>query len=132
MQAGGLFSRAGAKLRRSCAAFIGNGLFAVLSPLFKRPRFYLPAALVLCALVAAGVYTATRQSAPPELAFSDFLQEIDKGQVKQVRFADGAITLTLASGATARTIPPPSMLATDSGFVTGLAARGVRIEVQQA
>jgi cell division protease FtsH len=132
MQAGGLCPGAGAQRRRSCAAFQGNGLFAVLSPLFKRPRFYLPAALVVCALVAAGVYTATRQSAPPELAFSDFLQQIDKGQVKQVRFADGAITLTLASGATARTIPPPSMLATDSGFVTGLAARGVRIEVQQA
>ena len=104
----------------------------MLSPLFKRPRFYVPAALVLCALIAGGVYATTRQTAPPELAFSEFLQQIDKGQVKQVRFADAAITLTLADGKTARTIPPPSVLATDSGFVTSLASRGVRIEVQQA
>jgi cell division protease FtsH len=104
----------------------------VLSPLFKRPRFYVPAALVLCALIAGGLYATTRQTAAPELAFSEFLQQIDKGQVKQVRFADGAIALTLADGKTARTVPPPSVLATDSGFVTSLAARGVRIEVQQA
>ena len=104
----------------------------MVSPLFKRPRFYVPAALVLCALIAAGVYATNRHTAPPELAFSEFLQQIDKGQVKQVRFADGAIALTLANGTTARTVPPPSVLATDSGFVTSLAARGVRIEVQQA
>ena len=100
--------------------------------MFKRPRFYVPAALVLCALLAGGVYAISRPTAPPELAFSEFLQHIDKGQVKQVRFADGAIALTLADGTTARTVPPPSVLATDSGFVTSLAARGVRIEVQQA
>jgi cell division protease FtsH len=114
-----------------CTAFLGNGLFAVLSPLFRRPRFYLPAALVVCALLATGIY-ATRPEAPPEVAFSDFLQHIEKGQVTQVRFADGAIALTLADGTKARTVPPPSVLATDSGFVTSLAARGVRIEVQQS
>jgi cell division protease FtsH len=106
--------------------------FAVVSPLFKRPRFYVPAALVLCAVIAAGIYATNRHTAAPELAFSEFLQQIDKGQVKKVRFADGAIALTLSNGTTARTIPPPSVLATDSGFVTTLAARGVRIEVQQA
>jgi cell division protease FtsH len=102
----------------------------VLSPLFRRPRLFAAIAVVLVSLSAAGVYVATRPS-PPELAFSDFLQQIDKGQVKQVRFVDGTIALVLADGSTAVTIPPPSFLAADSTFITGLARRGVRIEIQQ-
>jgi cell division protease FtsH len=86
----------------------------------------------MCALIAAGIYVSRRHVKTPELAFSDFLQQIDRGQVKQVRFADGAITLTLATGATATTVPPPNFLAADSTFITNLARHGVRIEVQQA
>jgi cell division protease FtsH len=99
--------------------------------LFRRPRYYIPAALALCTLLAAGIYVSRRQAAPPELAFSEFLQQIDRGQVKQVRFAEGAIALTLADGSAARTVPPPSFLTADANFITSLAARGVRIEIQQ-
>ena len=70
----------------------------MLSPLFRRPRFFVAAALVVCALTAAGVYVSRRHTPLPELAFSEFLQQIDRGQVKQVRFADGAIALTMADG----------------------------------
>jgi len=91
-----------------------------------------PAVLLLCGLMAAGIYASRRNPAAPELAFSEFLQQVDRGQVKQVRFADGAIALTLAGGAKATTVPPPSLLAADSSFVTNLAARGIRIEVEQA
>ena len=101
------------------------------SPLFRRPRFYIPAALLLCALIGLGIYTSHRQPVRAELAFSEFLQEIDRGHVKQVRFADGAITLTLADGSVARTVPPPSFLTSDSGFISNLAHRGIRIEIQQ-
>jgi cell division protease FtsH len=103
----------------------------VLSAKFKRPRFYISATIVLCALIAVGMYVRNRQVAPPELAFSEFLAQIEKGQVKQVRFAEGAITLTLADNSTAITVPPPSFLAADTAFVTNLAQRGVRIEIQQ-
>jgi cell division protease FtsH len=102
----------------------------VLSPLFRRPRLFVAAAIVLVALIAAGTYYGQR-TAPPELAFSEFLQQIDKGQVKQVRFADGSIALKLADGSSAITVPPPSFLAADSAFITNLARRGVRIEIQQ-
>jgi cell division protease FtsH len=88
--------------------------------------------LLLCATIAAGVYVARRQAAPPELAFSEFMQRIDQGQVKQVRFADGMMALTLADGSRAMTVPPPSFLAADSTFITDLARRGVRIEIQPA
>jgi cell division protease FtsH len=102
----------------------------VLSTKFRRKRFFIPAAIVLAALVAAGLYAGRQQAAPPELAFSEFLQRIDTGQVKQVRFADGAIAMGLADGTTALTVPPPSFLTADSTFITDLARRGVRIEIE--
>jgi len=100
--------------------------------LFRRKRFYVATVLAVCALIAAGIYISRRHAVPPELAFSEFLQQIDHGKVKQIRFADGAIAMTLTDGSLARTVPPPSFLTSDSTFITGLVNRGVRIEVQQA
>src|SRR5262245_57965778 len=114
----------GAALRRT-------GPSVVLSPLFGKPRFYIPAALVLCALIGVGIYSSRRQPVRAELAFSEFLQEIDRGHVKQVRFAEGAVTMTLADGSVARTVPPPSFLTSDAGFISNLAHRGMRTENQQ-
>ena len=102
----------------------------MLSPLFRRPRLFAAIAVVLVALIGLGAYVASRPSAP-ELAFSEFLQQIDKGQVKQVRFADGAIALVLADGSSAVTVPPPSYLTADSAFITNLAGKGIRVEIQQ-
>jgi cell division protease FtsH len=98
----------------------------------RRKRFYIPAVLAVCALITAGIYISQRNTTPPEVAFSDFLQQVSSGKVKQIRIADGAIGLTLADGSVARTVPPASFLTTDSNFITGLADRGVRIEVQKA
>jgi cell division protease FtsH len=103
----------------------------VLLPKFRRQRYLVPAALLVCGLIAAGIYVSRRHTAPPELAFSEFLQQVDRAQVKQIRFADGAMALTLANGTKATTVPPPGFLTGDSSCMTSLAARGVRIEVQQ-
>src|SRR5262249_13905836 len=101
----------------------------LVSPLFRRPRFYVPAVLLLCALAAAGIYLSRRQAATPEIAFSDFLQQVDRGQVEQIRFADGAITVKRQDATAARTVPPPNFLVSD-GFLAGLTQHGVRIEAQ--
>ncbi len=98
----------------------------------RRKRFYIPAVLAVCALITAGIYISQRSTTPPEVAFSDFLQQVSSGKVKQIRIADGAIGMTLADGSVARTVPPASFLTTDSNFITGLADRGVRIEVEKA
>ena len=100
-----------------------------MPPLFRRPRFYVPAAIALCALVAAGIYLTRRHAPPPEIAFSEFRQQVDQGQVKQIRFADGAIALTFHDGRLARTVPPPNFLVSDA-FLDGLAKHGVRVEAQ--
>jgi len=98
----------------------------------RRKRFYIPAVLAVCALVAAGIYISRRSAIPPEVAFSDFLQQVSSGNVKQIRIADGAFAITLKDGSVARTIPPASFLTSDATFIHGLADRGVRIEVEQA
>jgi cell division protease FtsH len=106
-------------------------LLPVLLHKFRGPRYFVPTALLVFGLIAAGIYYSRRQAAPPELAFSEFLQQIERGEVKQVRFADGAIALTLGDGSVATTIAPPSFLAADSSFFTKLTNRGVRVEIQR-
>ena len=103
----------------------------MLPTFVRRRRFYVPAALLLCALVALAVYLSRHQPVTPEMAFSEFLQQVDRGDVKQVRFADGAIALTLEGGKVARTVPPPTFLVTEA-FSDRLMAHGVRIEAQPA
>jgi cell division protease FtsH len=98
---------------------------------FKRPRVYVPAALLLCALVAIGYVMTRRRPVTPELAFSEFLQQVDRGQVAKARFADGAIGVELSDGRTARTVPPPTFLVTKD-FTDSLMQHGVRIEAQPA
>ncbi len=129
--AAGLFERVGAKRRPPVQCLQRNGPFAVLLSALRRPRYVVAAIALLCGLIAAGIYISRRQPAPPELAFSEFLQHIDRGGVTQVRFADGAIALTMADGSLATTVAPPSFLAADSAFFTRLTERGIRVQVQR-
>jgi cell division protease FtsH len=103
----------------------------VVPPFFRRPRFYIPVFVALAVAIVAGLHTLRQQHTPPELPFSDFLQRIERGQVTQVRFADGGIDVTLRNGEVAHTVPPPEFLASSAGFVTDLARRDIRIDVQQ-
>jgi cell division protease FtsH len=89
-----------------------------------------PVALVAGAL-ATGLYLAWRPVAPRDVAFSEFLQQVDRGEVKQVRFADGAISLKLEGGASARTVAPPGFVLSDA-FLATLTRHGVRIDAQAA
>jgi cell division protease FtsH len=101
----------------------------LLSSFFRRPRVYVPAAITLCALIAGVIYVSRRHTTTaPVLAYSEFLQQIDRGQVKQIRAAaDGSLVVTLASGETAGTVAPPTFLSSDGA---NLARKGVLIELQ--
>ena len=102
----------------------------MLPSLLRRKRFSLPAILLLCGLVAAGVYYARRSSEPPALAFSDFLQQVNKGEIVHVQFADGAIAVKHRDGSAAVTVPPPNFQPSDA-FITNLTSHGVRINAEQ-
>ncbi len=104
----------------------------MVPPFFRRPRVYIPVLVALLIAIVGSVHMLRQQTEPPELAFSDFLRNIEQGQVAQVRFAAGGIDVTLRDGAVTHTVPPPEFMAASAGFVTDLAKRNVRIEVQAA
>jgi cell division protease FtsH len=99
------------------------------SSFFRRPRFFIPAGIALLALIAAGTYAMRHRSdTVPVLAYSEFLKQIDRGQVKEIRAsADGALLLTLSSGATASTVAPATFLANEGA---DLARKGIHIELE--
>ena len=101
----------------------------MLPSFFRRPRIIVPAAIALVALLGGGFYVSRRHTdAMPALAFSEFLQRIDSGQVKQIHAsADGSLVVTLSDGTTASTVAPMSFLASESAQ---LSHKGVRIDLQ--
>jgi cell division protease FtsH len=104
----------------------------VVPPLFRRKRFFVPAGIVLALAIGAAVHVVRTRHQPPELAFSEFLQLIERGDVTYVRSSQDGIDLTLQDGRQAHTVAPPEFLA-NATFVSDLALkRGIRIDVQAA
>jgi len=100
----------------------------LLSSFFRRPRVFVLAGIALLAVIAGGVYLFRGPAAvTPALTYSEFVQQIDRGQVKQIRAAaDGSLVITLANGSTASTVAPLTFLSTDAAQ---LARKGVQIEL---
>jgi len=87
---------------------------------------------VLALAIGAAVHVVRTRHQPPELAFSEFLQLIERGDVTYVRSSQDGIELTLGDGRQAHTVAPPEFLA-NASFVSDLALkRGIRIDVQAA
>jgi cell division protease FtsH len=101
----------------------------VLSSHFRRPRVIVSLGLALLLAAAAGI-VLVRRHATPEIAFSEFLQLIERGDVSQVRFADGGVDLTLKTGVLFHSVLPPDV-ASSGTMSTDLVRRGVRVEVQR-
>ncbi len=105
-------------------------VFSVASPRFRRPAFLISvAALLVAAGVLTALYVSKRSPVPPAIAFSEFLQQVEAGSVTQVTFGERIIHVTLRNGSIVETVPPPEFLSANSGFVTQLAQRRVRIDV---
>ena len=51
----------------------------MVPPLFRRKRFFVPAGIVLALAIGAAVHVVRTRHQPPELAFSEFLQLIERG-----------------------------------------------------
>ena len=103
----------------------------MLPPRFRRPRVLILAALIIAVLAAipAGIYFATRTPAAQSLAFSEFLQQVERGSVAKVTVGERQIEVVLRDGRTVQTIAPANFLSANSSFVTDLVKRDVRIEV---
>ena len=103
----------------------------MLPPRFRRPRFLIVAAAIAVALVGvpSGIYFVTRTPATPSMAFSEFLQQVERGGIAKVTFGERAIDAVLRDGRTVQTVAPPEFLSANSSFITNLVRRDVRVEV---
>ncbi len=102
----------------------------MLPPRFRRPRFLILAAVVAVALTAipTSIYMIKRAPVPQPLAFSDFLQQVEAGQVTRVTFDERSIDVVTRGGRTMQTVAPPEFAA-NSTFINDLVKRNIRVEV---
>ena len=63
------------------------------------------------------------------MAFSEFLQQVERGGIAKVTFGERAIDVVLRDGRTIQTVAPPEFLSANSSFITNLVRRDVRVEV---
>jgi cell division protease FtsH len=98
---------------------------------FRRPRFLILVVVMIVALagVPAGFYYANRAPAAESLAFSEFLQQVERGSVTKVTFGERALDVALSDGRTLQTFAPPDFVSANSSFITDLVKRNVRVEV---
>ena len=101
-----------------------------LPPRFRRPGFLILAAvLILSIATAAGVYLVRRPAAPPQIAFSEFLQRVESGGITRVTFGERVLQITFRDNSTATTVAPPDFLSANATFVTDLMKRQVTVDV---
>jgi cell division protease FtsH len=100
-----------------------------IPPRFRRPRFLIPAAVIALTATLTGVYIVRRPPAPPQIAFSEFIQRVESGGVTQVTFVDRSLLVTFRDSSQATTVAPAEFLTANAGFVTDLVKRQVRVDV---
>jgi cell division protease FtsH len=100
-----------------------------IPPRFRRPRFLIPAAVIALTATLTGVYIVRRPPAPPQIAFSEFIQRVESGGVTQVTFGDRSLLVTFRDSSQATTVAPAEFLTANAGFVTDLVKRQVRVDV---
>ncbi len=99
---------------------------------FRRPPYYIAGTVLAALAIAAGVRLLMRPNLVPEVAFSDFMRQVEQGQVSAIRFEDGGVAFDSKAGSRGYTVLPPDFLAANGTFATELARRGVRIDVAPA
>jgi len=101
----------------------------------SRPRLFWFAAAVIVSTLAIGfaVYArAAASAAPTDVAFSDFLRDVEAGRVVGVTLAPDALLFERRGGDRFQTVPPQGYVASNATFVSDLAKRGIRIDVKRA
>ncbi|CAN5875324.1 ATP-dependent zinc metalloprotease FtsH [soil metagenome] len=94
-----------------------------------RPRLLILIAVAVILLgIPAAMFLANRGPAAPPVAFSDFLRQVEDGRVAQVTFEERHIAATLTDGTALTTVAPREFLAANSGFVTELIRKDIRVD----
>jgi len=84
-------------------------------------------------LSTAVVVMRSRDAAEaPRVPFSELLRDLDRGAVSAVMVDGDELRITLNGGRVMRTTAPANYVTTNPSFVSELASKGVRIDVQRA
>jgi hypothetical protein len=84
-------------------------------------------------LSTAVVVMRSRDAAEaPRVPFSELLRDLDRGAVSAVVVDGDELRMTLNGGRVMRTTAPANYVTTNPSFVSELASKGVRIDVQRA
>ena len=100
----------------------------------SRPRLFWFAAAVVVSTLTIGIAVYARSGAgstPADVAFSDFLRDVEARQVIAVTIAPDALVFERGGGERLQTVPPQGYVASNPTFVTDLAKRGIRIDVKR-
>ena len=100
-------------------------------PKSRRKRLIITSLLAFLALtgIPTAWYLANRPPAVPPVAFSEFLQNVEGGQVTQVTFNERTLTAQLKGGSTIKTVAPPDFLGANGTFIPDLVRRNIRVDV---
>jgi cell division protease FtsH len=88
------------------------------------------AALVLLVIGAVAGFRELRPAEPPVVAFSVFLGDASAGRLRSVTVTESELTFERKDGSRASTVAPAGYVSANPTFVTGLAERGVRLDVE--
>ena len=88
-------------------------------------------AVAIVLLCGAGVYVG-RGPHPRDIAFSELLMMLERGEIAGLRAAEDDIVATMKAGGEVATTAPAGYFAGNAEFIGSLARGGVRIEVDRA
>ena len=97
--------------------------------LTRRPVLVGILAAAVFVVIAIALFRGTGGRSMPDMAFSDFLRELESGGVQELAVADRGMTVTLRSGQHAKTVAPAGFAA-NPAFMTDLMKRHVRVTVE--
>ena len=97
-----------------------------------RPRLiWIAAAAVVALALAGGAFVAGRTS-PTTVPFSAFLADVAANRVASLHVEGEVFRFVRRDGTQLETVAPDGYIASTPAFVSGLVARGVRFDVEQA
>jgi cell division protease FtsH len=98
----------------------------------RRTVWIAGAAVLLILIVALAVLHGRASGDTPQVAFSDLLQDIDRGLVSDVVVSGDVLDFKRTDGRTFRTVAPANYVTANAAFVADLAKKHVRIDVRTA
>ena len=94
-----------------------------------RPRLIILSIAITALMgVPAVLYLMKGSPTPASVAFSEFLQDVERGRVAEVTFDQRELRVALTDGTVVRTVAPPQFLASNASFVTDLVGKNIRVE----